>query len=189
MGDGRVDILKVPPSFQGNTYIFVLQDYFTKWLEAVPLKDQKADTIVKQLDKIFSVFGIPKYLHSWSRNKLKSTLLKKTCIAFGITKTRTTPYHPKGDGMVERSNRSSIQMLRSFSNKSDWETHLPLLLFAYRTSQHCSTRTTPFTLMFVRKTADSIMPTASSHAQDTKICKYVCCTTCMISWYTCTYTS
>ncbi len=54
-----VDILKVPPSFQGNTYLLVLQYYFTKWLEALPLKHQLADTIVKELVKIFSVFGIP----------------------------------------------------------------------------------------------------------------------------------
>ena len=62
--------------------------------------------------------------------------------------------------MVEISNRSILQMLRSFSSsKSDWEAHLPHLLFAYRTSQHSSTKTSPFTLMFGRITADSIMPT------------------------------
>ena len=160
-----VDILKVPPSFRGNTYLLVLQDYFTKWLEAVPLADQKAETIVKQLVKIFSTFGMPKYLHSDQGTNFESTILQKTCAAFGIIKTRTTAYHPQGDGMVERSNRSILQMLRSFtSSSSDWEDHLPLLLFAYRTSFHRSTKATPFTLMFGRDVADSIIPTDSTNA-------------------------
>lgn len=84
-----VDILKVPPSFQGNTYLLVLQDYFTKWLEAVLLADQKAETIVKDLVKIFSVFGMPKYLHSDQGTNFESTILQKTSEAFGIIKTHT----------------------------------------------------------------------------------------------------
>ena len=59
-----VDVLKLPISANGNKYLLVIQDYFTKWLEAIPLKDQTADTIVKALTKVFSVFGFPKFLHS-----------------------------------------------------------------------------------------------------------------------------
>ena len=46
-------------------------------------------------------------------------------------------YHPQGDGMIERFNRSLIQLLRSYVEKeADWEQHLPLVLFAYRTAIH-----------------------------------------------------
>lgn len=76
-------------------------------------------------------------------------MLRQTCEAFGIKKTRTTAYHPQGDGLVERANRSIIQMLRTYCcSKEDWEQWLPLLLYAYRTSVHSSTKLSPFTLMF-----------------------------------------
>ena len=131
------DILKLPVSSNGNQYLLVIQDYFTKWLEAIPLKNQSADSIVTALIKVFAVFGFPRYLHSDQGANFESTILQKTCEAFGVHKTRTTPYHPQGDGLVERANRSIIQMLRVYCNKNkDWE-KLPLLyMSAYCTSQH-----------------------------------------------------
>ena len=43
--------------------------------------------------------------------------------------------------MVEHFNRSPLQLLRSYVEKeADWEQHLPLVLFAYRTVIHISDR-------------------------------------------------
>ena len=54
--------------------------------------------------------------------------------------------------MIERFNRSLLQLLRSYVEKeADWEQHLPLVLFAYRTAIHSSTGTSPFLLMFGRQ--------------------------------------
>ena len=49
-----VDILQVPMSTQGNQYLLVLQDYFTKWVESTPMPDQKVERIVRILIDIFS---------------------------------------------------------------------------------------------------------------------------------------
>ena len=68
----------------------------------------------------------------------ESTILRQILDAFGVTKTRTTAYHPAGDGLVERFNRSLLQMLRAFVNQGDWEQYLPLVLYAYRTVVHSS---------------------------------------------------
>ena len=146
-----VGILEVPTSYQQNRYLLVIQDYFTKWAEAVPLPDQTAERISKELVKVFTTFGMPEFLHSDQGRNFESSVLRQVLTAFGINKTHTTAYHPQGDGMVERLNRSLLQMLRTYvTDRADWESLLPLMLFAYRTAVHSSTGATPFELMFGR---------------------------------------
>ena len=158
-----VDILKVPLSTANNQYLLVVQDYFTKWAEAIPLRDQTAPRITAELVKIFSVFGLPEVLHSDQGQNFESTILRQTLEAFGIAKSHTTAYHPQGDGMVERMNRSLLQMLRCFVEKQhDWERYLALVMFAYRTAVHASTRVTPFSLMFGRAPTTSLLPPATA---------------------------
>ena len=54
--------------------------------------------------------------------------------------------------MVERFNRSLLQLLRSYvEQEADWEQYLSLVLFAYRTATHTSTGASPFLLMFGRQ--------------------------------------
>ena len=154
-----VDVLEVPMSSHGNRYLLVLQNYFTKWAEAVPMPDQTAERIVRALISIFSRFGIPEILHSDQGWNFESTILKETCAAFGIVKSRTTSYHPQGDGMVERFNRTLLQLLRAYvQQQSDWEGQLPLLLYAYRTARHTSTHLSPFLLLIGRDPVLPIMP-------------------------------
>ncbi|KFD59524.1 hypothetical protein M514_28299, partial [Trichuris suis] len=121
-----VDVLEVPVNKYGNRYILVVQDYFSKWIEAVPIPDQKATTIVKQLISIFCRLGMPKSLHSDQGTNFESAILNDVLNAFGIKKIRTSSYHPQGDGMVERSNRTILQMLSTYTlEHEDWEEGYP----------------------------------------------------------------
>lgn len=117
-----VDVLEVPVSHNQNQYLLVVQDYFTKWAQAIPMRDQTAARITEKLVKVFSVLGIPDVLHSDQGQNFESTILKETLQAFGIAKSHTTVYHPQGDGMVERMNRSLLQLLRVYVDKepADW---------------------------------------------------------------------
>ena len=106
-----VDILKVPLSSNNNQYLLVAQDYFTKWPIAIPLPDQTADRISRELVKVFSTYGQPEMIHSDQGRNFESTILAQVLKAFNISKTRTTAYHPQGDGMVERFNRSLCRQI------------------------------------------------------------------------------
>ena len=87
--------------------------------------------------KLCCVFGLPSIIHSDQGRAFENLLLRHTLDAFGIKKSRTTAYHPQGDGMVERFNRSLLQLLRTYvEREEEWECHLSLVLFEYRTAIH-----------------------------------------------------
>ena len=124
-----VDILQVPLSSRNNQYLLVIQDYFTKWAEAIPLPNQTANRITSELIRVFSNYGLPDILHSDQGRNFESSILCQTLEAFGIKKTRTTAYHPQGDGMVERFNRSLLQLLRAYvERQTEWEQYLPFVV-------------------------------------------------------------
>ena len=96
-----VDILEVPVSSHNNHYFLVVQDYFTKWVATIPMKDQTAEHITTELVKLFSTFGMPEIVHSDQGHNFESTILRQTLEAFDIDKTHTTAYHSQFDGIVE----------------------------------------------------------------------------------------
>jgi hypothetical protein len=77
--------------------------------------------------------------------------MHEVCDAMGITKTRTTAYHPQCDGQVERQNRTLQDMLVAFCTKhgNDWDLWLNAVVFAYNTSRQESLQTSPFEVVFL----------------------------------------
>ena len=144
--------------------MLVVQDYFSKWPFAVPLSDQTADKIVRALrDQVFTLVGPPQRLHSDQGRNFESQVLSELCKAFGVTKSRTTPYHPMGDGLVERMNRSILNMLRSLVDREgEWEEHLQPLLYIYRTTQHATTGLSPYEILFGSNPPPLDLPTAGN---------------------------
>ena len=125
-------------------------DYFTKWKEAYPLPDMEALSIAKVLVSEFIChFGVPDSIHTDQGKNFEAKLIQEICHLLGVTKTRTTPYHPQ---LVRwRFNRTLLEMLSTtVADEHDWDLSLPTLLLAYRTSLQETTGTTPFQLMFGR---------------------------------------
>ena len=80
-----VNVLKVPISLQGNEYILVAQDYFSKWPFAVPMPDQKGERIVQILkDQIFTVVGPPEKLHSDQGQNFEATFYRNSAKDSGL---------------------------------------------------------------------------------------------------------
>jgi hypothetical protein len=142
------------PSEQNNRYILVVMDYFTKWACLIPIPQHDAKTCAKALvEEVFCRIGIPAEIHSDQGREFVSETFEECCKMFRIEKTKTTPWRPQSDGMVERMNRTVGQMIRQYvaHNQKDWDAWLPLCSLAYNSSTHCSTGYTPFYLMFGRE--------------------------------------
>ena len=150
-----VDLLgPLPESKNGNSYVLVVGDYYSKWMEALPVPNQEAPTVAEKLvDEVFLRFSPPEQLHSDQGRQFESALIAKICKLLQIWKTRTTPYHPQCDGLVERFNRTLLSMLATCAegHPFDWEQQLRKVCMAYNISVQSSTGFTPFYLMFGRQ--------------------------------------
>jgi hypothetical protein len=62
-----------------------------------------------------------------------------------IQKIRTSPWNPKGNGLVERFNKTLVQMIKSFikDDRTEWDLHISYLTAAYRASVQESTGMAP----------------------------------------------
>ena len=144
----------LPETQNGNKHILVVVDYFSKWVEAYPLKRMDALTIASVfVSEFVARFGAPERLHTDQGRNFDSTLFKEVCSLLGIRKTRTTAYHPASDGLVERFNQTLEVQLSHYvdDTQRDWDTQLPAMLMAYRATPQTSTGYTPAYLLFGRE--------------------------------------
>lgn len=148
-----MDFLSLEPDKSNTRDILVITDFFTKYAVAVPTPNQKARTVAKCLWENFVVqYGFPERLHSDQGPDFESRTIKELCEMAGVKKTRTTPYHPRGNP-VERFNRTLLSMLGTLEEKDKvhWRDFVKPLAHAYNCTRHEVTGFTPYELMFGRQ--------------------------------------
>ena len=167
-----IDILgELPETDDGNRYILVIADYFTKWTECFPMRNMESETVARILvEEVVARFGIPSKIHSDQGRQFEGKLFQEMCGLLGIDKTRRTPYHPQSDGMVERFNRTLTTMLSAYVNEhhKDWDRQIPYVMMAYRSAEHETTGMSPNKVMLGREVSTPLdlmyeLPSNSRH--------------------------
>ncbi|XP_033741767.1 uncharacterized protein LOC117328350 [Pecten maximus] len=145
-----------PTTAYKNRYILVVKDYFTKFTEIYPMADMQAETVTEIIVKSWITrYGCPLEIHSDQGRQYESAIFKEMCKLLEIHKSRTTPLHPRSDGMVERMNRSINDILAKYvrENQKDWDIHLPFVAMAYNSTPHSGTDISPRRMVFGREMA------------------------------------
>ena len=157
-----IDHLQISNS--GSCCVLCITDHFSKYVKAIPLPNQTAETVADAFLRCWvAVFGAPHMLHTDQGRNFDSAVIAEMCILLDIYKTRTSAYHPAGNGHTERFNRCIMDMIHAQvrKNPADWDRALPWACMAYNSTPHTSTGFEPNRLMFGRNTympADRMMP-------------------------------
>ena len=148
-----IDFWSAEDSHNRSVDVLVMTDHFTRLAQAFACRDQSAKQVAKVLwDKYFCVYGFPERIHSDQGASFESELIAELLRFSGVRKSHTTPYHPMGNGSVERFNRTLGNMIRALpsDSKQDWPRRLQTLTFMYNCTAHETTGYAPFYLMFGR---------------------------------------
>ena len=144
----------LPRSQRGNPYILTVQYSFTKWAEGYAIPNQRATTCARVLVKNWICqYGVPDSIHSDQGKNIESQVFEEMCHLLNINKTRSTAYHPEGNGQVENLHNTLKTMLKARvdDDPQGWDEQLDLWMMAFRSSFHSSTEQTPFELLFGRE--------------------------------------
>ena len=145
----HVDIVGPLPHSAGCQYIFTMIDRFTRWVEAVPMRDATATSCAQVLlNHWVARFGIPLHLTSDRGRQFTSGLWEALGRLLGTKLWRTTSYHPQSNGMVERFHRQLKASLRARLVSPTWTDELPIVLLAIRATPKEDLACSPAELVF-----------------------------------------
>ncbi len=129
----HVDIVGPLPASAGFTYLFTAVDRFTRWADAVPMRDATAASCAQALLQHWVArFGVPLHMTSDRGRQFISNLWTQLGKLLGCRLWQTTAYHPQSNGMVERFHRQLKAALMARLTSSTWTEELPLVLLAIR---------------------------------------------------------
>jgi hypothetical protein len=134
-------------------------DYFTKWTEAIPLKNMTHKELIHFISEhIINRFGIPQMLTMNQGSSFMSDQVREFIESLKIKLLSSSPYYAQANGQAKSSNKSLIKLMNKKieENPKRWHEVLSEALWAHHISKHSATKVTPFELVYGQ---EAILPT------------------------------
>jgi hypothetical protein len=134
-----------------NKYILTFQDDLSKFLVAVPIPQQDAETIARAFVlNIMLKFGAPAQILTDQGSNFLSDLFKNTCRLLNIKKIQTTAFLSESNVGLEQSHRVLTEYLRHYvrENQTNRDEFVPYAVYVYNATVHATTAFTPFELVY-----------------------------------------
>jgi hypothetical protein len=140
-----------PPSSKGHQYILAITDYFTKWMQAIPMKTVTSKDVINFIkEHVIHRFGIPQTITTDGGLVFISKEFRKFTADVGINLIRSSPYYAQANGQAEASNQSLIKLIKRKIDEHPrhWHEGLSEALWAHRISCHRAMKTSPYHLVY-----------------------------------------
>eukprot|EP00253_Pinus_taeda_P004051 PITA_04051 len=149
----------IPYSSKQHRYILTATDYFTKWVEVVPLKTANAENIIEFIDQfIITRFGVPSALMLDNASYFYGNTMSDFALKRGFKLKYSANYYPQGNGLAESTNKNLNRIIKRTidQNHKNWHKSLIYTLWADRITRKASISTSPFNLFYGREV---VLPT------------------------------
>jgi hypothetical protein len=160
-----LDIVGPLPTAQGNLkFIFVVVEYFTKWIEARAVSTITSKTAQKFFwQNIICRFGVPFKLTIDNDKQFDNQEFMEFCSSIGTKPVFASVYHPQSNSVIKRANGKAFSAIKKRlldDKKGKWTDQLPEVVWALNTTECRATGFTPFRLMYG---SEAMMPQELKH--------------------------
>ncbi|XP_028078733.1 uncharacterized protein K02A2.6-like [Camellia sinensis] len=138
-------------SSAGHLYILSATDYFSKWAEAVLLKEVKKEIVIDFIKShIIYRYGVPRYIITDNGKPFYNSLMDKFCERFGFKQRNSSMYNAPANGLAEAFNKTLGNLLKKVVAKSKGDCHERIgeALWANHTTHRTPTQATPYSLVY-----------------------------------------
>ena len=163
----NIDFKGPLPTNNGNKYFLMVVDEYSRFPFVFPCPDVSTNTVIKCLTSLFSLVGMPAYVHSDRGASFMSRELREFLSSKGVASSRTTSYNPEGNGQAERCNGMiwkavTMNLISKNLPLKNWQDVLPNVLHSVRSLLCAATNETPHERFFGfprRSSAGASIPT------------------------------
>lgn len=151
-----IDLIeRVTESLNGNSYIIVAIDMFTRFVDAKAVAEKGAPTFTEFFIEYAGRYGVPHEILTDHTSTICNAFTGQMLKAFGVDHVKATPYHSQGNSIVERVNQTIQEKIRVIIenplHEKSWDAVLPVVVLAINTSYHSSLGCSPYEMTFGKK--------------------------------------